>query len=104
MGVDISIIKIADLSSVADYVLIVSGETERQVQAISTSIVDTLRDEGIKPLGTEGESAGHWILLDYDDLIIHVFLDEVRHYYDLDGMWSEAPKSTYSDEAPQALH
>ncbi|HEX6474237.1 MAG TPA: ribosome silencing factor, partial [Candidatus Limnocylindria bacterium] len=74
----------------ADFFVIASGRSDRQVQALSQAIVDELRDEGIKPLGVEGLSSARWVLLDYGSVIVHLFAPEEREYYGLERLWSSA--------------
>ena len=74
----------------ADYFVIASGRSDRQVQALSEAIVDELRDEGIKPIGVEGQASARWVLLDYGSVIVHLFAPEEREYYGLERLWSNA--------------
>lgn len=83
---------IRGLSSIAEYLLICSGISGRQVQAIATSIEQGLEEKGIKPLGVEGMSGGRWILMDYVDVVVHIFYEPVRSFYDLEGLWADAPR------------
>jgi ribosome-associated protein len=87
---DIVLLRTAELTTMADYFVIASGRTERQVQALSQAIVDELRDEGIKPLGVEGLRSARWVLLDYGGVIVHLFAPEEREYYGLERLWSAA--------------
>lgn len=87
----LAILEIKGLSSIADYFVICSGKSDRQVQAIASAIEVTLKKEGIYPLGVEGFSEAKWVLLDYDDVVVHVFYEGVREFYDLEGLWSDAP-------------
>ncbi len=80
------------LTDYADYILILSARSIRQVEAISESIQQELKQLGIDPLGVEGERGGQWILIDYADVVIHIFYHPLREYYDLEGFWSDAPK------------
>ncbi len=89
-GVDIVMLRTAELTTMADYFVICSGRSDRQVQALAGAIVDTLRDEGIKPLGVEGQSFGGWVLIDYGNVIVHVFAPDEREYYGLERVWSGA--------------
>jgi ribosome-associated protein len=88
---DIVVLNIKDISSFADYMLICSGSSERQVQAISGAIQEYLKNAGIRPLGVEGEENAQWVLLDYDDIVISVFLERIRSFYDIENLW-DAPK------------
>jgi ribosome-associated protein len=83
----ITILELKQLSAVTDYFLICSGRSDRQVQAIAQFIEEQMREKGVRPLGEEG-----WILMDYDDVVVHIFYDQVRLHYDLEGLWREAPQ------------
>ena len=74
----------------ADYFVICSGRSDRQVHALAGAIVDQLREDGVRPLGVEGKSDARWILLDYGSVIVHLFAPEEREYYGLERLWSNA--------------
>jgi len=95
---DLVILNIRGLSAFADYFIICSGSSDRQVRAIASAIQEKMKKAGILPLGVEGEAAGRWILLDYDDVVIHIFLETVRTFYDLERLWAEAPRMAVADE------
>jgi ribosome-associated protein len=78
--------------SFADYFLILSGASTRQTQALSGYLEETLRKLGIRLRGIEGVETGQWILMDYDEVIVHIFFEPVRGFYDLEGLWVEAPR------------
>ena len=80
------------ISSFTDYFLLVSGKSDRQVQAIAQAIEEALGKKGIRALGREGVAEGKWILMDYEDVIVHIFLEPVRSFYDLEGLWIDAPR------------
>lgn len=89
---DILLMDIRKLSIIADYFVICSGESERQIRAISRGIIEPLEEQGVSPLHKEGvlqEQAG-WVLLDYGSVIVHIFSPAQRDYYRLDRLWSEA--------------
>ncbi len=88
---DVVIIKVKDVSSFADYFVICSGNSERQIQGLAEHIGQKLKKSGIIPLGIEGEHSGSWILMDYGDVIIHIFYKPVRDFYDIEGLWSDMP-------------
>ncbi|HPV49235.1 MAG TPA: ribosome silencing factor [Smithellaceae bacterium] len=88
---DIVALNVKEISSFTDYMLICSGETDRQVQAISGAVQEYLKKEGILPLGVEGEANAQWVLLDYDDVVISIFQAQTRAFYDLENLW-EAPR------------
>ncbi|RME00088.1 MAG: ribosome silencing factor [Deltaproteobacteria bacterium] len=90
-------------SSYTDYCMICSGNSTRQVQAIADSIELNLKREGIYPLGIEGYNVGEWVLVDYGDVVVHIFLAENRRYYDLEGLWADRPRIDFSREIEQAL-
>lgn len=92
------ILNIKKLSGVSDFLLICSAESERQVQAIADSIEDGLRKKGERPLGIEGVTEGRWALIDYVDVVVHIFLEPVRSFYDLEGLWAEAPATEVKDK------
>lgn len=79
-----------ELTSIADVFIICSGRSTRQVSAIADHIERELRTQKIKPLSVEGTTEGHWVLMDYGNVVIHVFYDSVRQFYDLEGLWSDA--------------
>lgn len=85
------VIDIHALSSIADYFVICSGENERQLRAISNTVLDKLNDDRLRPLRTEGEPQSGWIVLDYGDVVAHVFDIDVREFYRLETLWAEAP-------------
>jgi ribosome-associated protein len=89
---DLVVLDISRFSSFADYFIICSGKSSRQVQGIADHIEDTLRESGFKPLGVEGKRDGHWVLMDYGDVIIHIFYEPVRSFYDLESLWADAPQ------------
>ena len=83
---------VAELTSYADVFIICSGRSNRQVSAIAEHIQTDLRKHKIKPLSVEGTKDGHWVLLDYGHVIIHVFYEPVREFYDLEGLWIDAKR------------
>ena len=87
---DIVLLDLTGLTTLADYFVICSGGSERQLDAIADGVVSTLRDERIKPIGREGVPASHWVLLDYGSVIVHIFTPPERDYYGLEKHWSEA--------------
>ncbi len=86
-GVDTKVIDVREMTDITDYMVIVTGTSSRHVRAISKSVIDALRDEGIRPIGIEGEQHGQWVLLDYNDLLVHIMLRETREFYDLESHW-----------------
>jgi len=86
------ILAVSKLTSFADFFLIASAPSERQVAAIGAHIEDTMRNAGLRPLSVEGKSSGAWVLLDFGDFVVHLFHDAAREYYDLEGFWADAPR------------
>jgi ribosome-associated protein len=104
-ALDLDILAVGDLTSIADYFILCSAMSERQAQAIADSVVEKLRqDDGVKPLLVEGTTPGRWILLDYGDFIFHVFTEDCRRFYGLERLWGDAPNVTaeLSEEAAPA--
>jgi ribosome-associated protein len=91
-AIDPVLMEVGRLTSFTDYFLVASGASSRQVQAISQHTARRLREEGFRPFGIEGEQEGHWVLMDYGDVVIHIFYQPVREFYDLEGLWTEAPR------------
>ena len=89
---DIVVLDVQQLSSVADHFLICSGSSDRQVRAIADAIAEELVQHGEKPLALEGYQKGTWILMDCADLVVHVFDDDTRRFYDLERLWHRAPR------------
>jgi len=97
-AIDPVLLEMKGISSIADYFLICSGKSDRQVQAIAQEIEKVLKKRGIRPLGQEGIPEGKWILMDYEDVIVHIFLEPVRKFYDLEGLWIDASRIDFQKE------
>jgi ribosome-associated protein len=91
-ALEVVVLDMRHASSITDYFLICSGGSERQVQAIADAIDEQLTRSGSASLGIEGYREGRWILMDYGDVIMHVFAQETREFYDLERLWANAPK------------
>jgi ribosome-associated protein len=87
---DVVILDVRGLSSYADYFVVATGTSDRQVSAIADSVEGLLRKAGHRPIGVEGYSLGHWVLLDFGDVVAHVFYEEARQFYDIEGLWADA--------------
>jgi ribosome-associated protein len=87
---DILLLDVSELTSMADYFVICSGGSERQLGAIGDGITEKLREEGVRPIGREGGSNSHWTLLDFGAVIVHIFAPQERDYYQLERHWSKA--------------
>ncbi len=88
---EIVVLNLKEISAFTDYMIICSGTSEREVQAISAAIQKFLKKAKIKPIGVEGEAYGQWILLDYDDIVISVFYEPIRAFYNIENLW-DAPR------------
>ena len=88
-GEDIRVLDIGDISDFADYMVIVSGTSDRHVRSLASSMIESLRAQGVRALGQEGEELSEWILIDFADVVVHVMRPEVRKYYDLEKLWDE---------------
>jgi len=91
-ALDVVILDVGGLTSLADTFIICNGRSNRQVTAIAEYIRTELKKEGLAPLSIEGLKEGHWVLMDYGHVVIHVFHDPVRRFYDLEGLWADAPR------------
>ena len=91
-GQDIKLLRIADVSSLADYFLICTGTSSTHVKALCDSVEEALDNAGEPALRREGHRSGTWVLLDYGCLVVHVFTEETRQFYDLERLWSDAHK------------
>jgi ribosome-associated protein len=102
-GDRIVVLDVRELIVITDYFVIVSASSERQARTIVEEVERSLRDLEVKPLRREGQSEGIWVLLDYVDVVVHVFREEERDFYDLERLWGDAPHvewdSTESSEA-----
>ena len=101
-GFDVKIMKVKEVSSVCDYLVIASGEADVHVKAIARAVDDGLREDGVKPYHREGINEGNWVLLDYIDVVVHVFQEPTRRFYALEKLRGDAPIEEISDE--QVLH
>ncbi|MCD6269042.1 MAG: ribosome silencing factor [Deltaproteobacteria bacterium] len=88
---DIVILDLRDLSSVTDTMIVASGHSDRHVQAVGEFLAQEMKKHGHFTLGSEGLQSGRWALLDYGEIVVHVFYDDVRLHYDLEGVWRDAP-------------
>ena len=89
---DIVLLRTSEVTTMADYFVICSGRSDRQLHALASGIVDELRDDGIRPLGVEGRGAARWVLLDYGDFVVHIFDEKARRFYDLERLWRESKR------------
>jgi ribosome-associated protein len=96
------LLDVGGLSSFADYFLVCGGRSTRQVNSISERLEEDLRKRGVRPLGVEGRREAQWVLMDYGDVIVHIFYESVREFYDLESLWSEARRVRLENESRPA--
>ena len=89
---DVTILDVHDLIVITDFFVICSGQTDRQVKTIVEGVEKAVRELGEKPIRREGDADSRWVLLDYIDVVVHVFAQEEREYYDLERLWRDAPR------------
>ncbi len=89
---DTVLMEVGQYTSLADYFLVCTGRSDTQVQAIAQSIDDNLGRLGIRPLSVEGYTAGQWVVMDYGDVVVHIFFEPVREFYALERLWARAPR------------
>jgi len=90
-AVDLVVLDVQGLSGVTDYFLVCSGRSTTHVKSIADAIREELKDDGVRPLHSEGATQSGWVLLDYGDVLMHVFLEDTRAYYALERLWGDAP-------------
>ncbi len=88
---EIVILDLRGLSSVTDTMIVASGNSDRHVQSVSEFLSQEMKKHDYISLGSDGLQSGRWALLDYGDVVVHVFYDEIRRHYDLEGVWRDAP-------------
>ena len=93
-GTDLVVLDVREHTSIADYFVIVSGRSDTQVRSIAEHVEEVCRKHGYRPLAVEGLRHGQWVLLDFGDVVVHVFYGPVREFYDLERLWSEATRCT----------
>ena len=87
-AVDIRVLDVRDRTSITDVMVIASGKTDRQTRSLAANVVEKAKAAGVRPLGTEGERTGDWVLVDLGDVVVHVMLPEIREFYDLERLWA----------------
>jgi len=95
---DVRVLDVSEPLVISDYFVICSGSNERQVRAIAEEVERACRAQGVRPLRREGQREARWILLDFVDFVVHVFLHTEREFYDLERLWRDAPVVARSDD------
>jgi ribosome-associated protein len=89
-GFDISVMDVRKLTSMTNYMIVASANSSRQAKAISDNVREKLKEKGFAIRGTEGEKEGEWVLVDLDDIVVHIMVPATRAYYNLEQLWGEA--------------
>lgn len=89
---NVKILNLTDISGFTDYFVVCSALSDRQVQAIADSVEFTMKQDNHEILAAEGYSEGRWVLMDFGDVVVHIFMDALREYYDLEALWADAPR------------
>lgn len=97
---ELVVLDLRGISSATDFFLLGSGSSDTQVRSIAEHIIDELRKEGVRPGHVEGLEGGHWVLVDYIDFVVHVFHPQARSFYQLEGLWGDAPRHDLEDAPP----
>jgi ribosome-associated protein len=100
-GEDVRILDVRGLTSITDYFVIITADSERKAKAVTEYIVDELREDGERPMHIEGLETLHWVLIDYVDVVVHIFQPDERRFYDLESLWSDAVVTTVTASEPE---
>jgi ribosome-associated protein len=98
-GEDVVVLDVRELITITDYFVIASGTSDRQVKTIAEEVRKALKERGVKPVRVEGEAGSRWVLLDFVDLVVHVFHQDERDYYRLERLWVDAPRVGWEENA-----
>lgn len=93
-AIDIRLLNVHNLTNLTQFMIVASGNSSRQTAALAEHVQDALRTHKIKPRGVEGDTVGEWVLLDYNDVIVHIMLPEIREFYNLEKLWTESKGSS----------
>ena len=97
-GEDIVLVDMSELSTICDWFVLVSASSSRRINAIAKEVQKKLSKEHISPIHIEGKQNPYWVLLDYEDVVVHIFYDEIRNFYGLERLWSDAPQKRFDDK------
>ncbi len=98
-GFDIAVLDVQKMTSLCSYMVVCSGNSNRQTRALADNVFNTLKEKGCEPRSIEGEKEGEWVLVDLGDVIVHVMLPTTRAYYNLEQLWGETPAKTARQQA-----
>ena len=89
-AIDIKVLDVSKITTMADYFVICQGGSSTQIKAIADEVEEKLSEKGVKPFGREGMNTAYWVLMDYSDVIVHIFSSESRSFYSIENLWSDA--------------
>ena len=92
-GQQVNALDVRELTDVMDYLVIASGTSNRHVKSLAENVRDKAREQGLRPLGVEGQESAEWVLVDFGDVVVHIMLPATRDFYDLERLWSAAPET-----------
>lgn len=98
-GKDVSILDVRTLSDLADFFVVVSGRSDRQVQGITNRVIEELLRSGARPISVEGYEDGQWVLVDCGDVVVHIFYEPAREFYDIESLWMRAKRLSMAEVA-----
>jgi ribosome-associated protein len=87
-GIDVRVLDVRGMTAITDFMVVVSGTSDRHVKSLAHNVLDTARERGVRPFGVEGEQAGEWVLVDLRDVVVHVMRPQMRDFYNLEKLWS----------------
>ncbi len=93
---DVTVLDMRRISDFTDYMVIATGTSNRHVQSTADRVVEALRERGVRTVGVEGEKIGDWVLIDFGDVVVHVMREEIRDFYNLEKLWSDARRVSFS--------
>ncbi|MBB3047189.1 ribosome-associated protein [Litorivivens lipolytica] len=93
---DVVVLDVREMTGVTDYMVVASGTSNRHVKSLANNVLDEARQQGLKPMGMEGDNVAEWVLVDFGDVVVHTMLPEARTFYDIERLWS-VPASKPSD-------
>ena len=100
-ALDVAVIELKGLTDIADYFVLASGTSDRHVRTIAEHVEKSMKDMGLRPYSVEGHQQGRWVIIDYQNVIVHIFLDQLRELYDLESLWIEAKRYRIERENTQ---
>ena len=96
---DIKVLSVAEITSVADWMVVASGTSSRHIKSLANNVNIELKQLGVKPLGIEGEDSAEWVLVDFGAVVVHLMLPETRRFYDLESLWGVVPKASMAADS-----